>query len=74
MRAQEFFQKAEELAAGLCSYSANRTAEVIRTTKNSVYDLYPANVKDWPDEWHKTAIQAAKHRFDFYGVEYVEGE
>jgi hypothetical protein len=75
MRAQEFFQKAEELAGSLQDENyKSRAYNVIRTAENKILGSFPAPVQDWPEQWHEAAIQTAKQHFDFYGVEYVEGE
>ena len=75
MRIQDFFQKAEELAATLHNEDYKRRAyNTIRTAENKILGSFPAPVQEWPEQWHEAAIQTAKKHFDFYGVEYADGE
>ena len=65
---QEFFQKAENLAKDLTERNMIRQIEV------KCLKSFPEPLPEWPKEWHKAGIEYAKHHFDYYGIEYPEGD
>jgi len=72
MRFQDFFQKVIQLAEGL--EDDKRTYTMIRQIEVKCLKSFPEPLPEWPKEWHKAGIQYAKHHFDYYGIEYPEGD